>query len=216
MSQPRLVLASGSPRRRQLLEEAGYEFRVVAARDGVEEAGLCSGCGPLELVIDLATRKLNDVVLQLTDSQPGESSDGQLPTTLVLAADTVAECEGQILGKPRNDDHARDMMRSLSGKPHRVYTGVALARIEGSSATSVFAEAQITTLRMNELSPEWIEDYVESGAWEGKAGGFGYQDGLGFVQVTEGSESNVVGLPMEFLNEKLAALGCIPSPTGEP
>ncbi len=209
MSQPQLVLASGSPRRRQLLQEAGYTIRVLPAREGVEEAGLCSGCGPHELVIDLAKRKLDDVVLQLVEAGPTGAAK-----SLVLAADTVAECDGQILGKPRDDDHARAMMQGLSGKPHRVYTGVAMAQVSDGLTTPLFADFQVTTLRMSDLSGDWIEQYVESGAWEGKAGGFGYQDGLGFVHVTEGSESNVVGLPMEFLREKLQQFGCSPSSEG--
>jgi septum formation protein len=207
MSQPQLVLASGSPRRRELLAEAGYDFRVVAARDGVEEGGLCSNCGPAELVVDLALLKLEDVVAQLA----GES--GPL---LVLAADTVAECDGQILGKPADQDHAAAMMRRLSGRPHRVYTGVALAWIANGAAERSAAEAVVTTLRMSELSEGWIADYVASGAWEGKAGGFGYQDGLGFVHVEAGSESNVVGLPMERVAELLAAAGCFPGRAGQP
>jgi septum formation protein len=207
MSQPALVLASGSPRRKELLAEAGYDFRVVAARDGVEEGRLCSNCGPAELVIDLAIVKLNDVVAQLA---------GEGGPLLVLAADTVAECDGQILGKPADEDHAAAMMRRLSGRPHRVYTGVALAWIASGVAEHLAAEAVVTTLRMNELSEAWIADYVASGAWEGKAGGFGYQDGLGFVHVETGSESNVVGLPMERVVELLAAAGCFPGRGGQP
>lgn len=204
MSQPQLVLASGSPRRRQLLEQAGYEFRVVRPRDGAEEAGLCSNCGPAELVVDLAVRKLDDVLDQLTDAElQGD--------TIVLAADTVAECEGRILGKPRDEDHARDILQTLSGKRHRVYTGVAWA-IEGQGGgESLTAEALVTTLRMDPLSDAWLEEYLASGKWEGKAGAFGYQDGMGFVHIEEGSESNVVGLPMEFLTERLAEAGCRPS-----
>lgn len=206
MSQPELVLASGSPRRRELLADAGYRFRVVTARDGVEEAGLCSGCGPAELVVDLAVLKLNDVVEQLAD---------EAGSLLVLAADTVAECDGQVLGKPVDDEHAAAMMAALSGRRHRVYTGVALTRIAEGVAEPLASEAVVTTLRMNELSRDWIDAYVESGAWEGKAGGFGYQDGLGFVHVETGSESNVVGLPMERVAELLAAAGCFPQRGGQ-
>ncbi|QDT69105.1 Maf-like protein YhdE [Planctomycetes bacterium MalM25] len=202
MSQPRLVLASGSPRRRQLLSDAGYAFDVITARPGVEEAGEGADLPPAELVVDLATRKLEDVVLQLGDHAVG---------TLVLAADTVAECGGEVLGKPRDADHARAMMQALSGREHRVFTGVVAAL----GAERLFSEAVVTTLRMDELSDAWIEEYAHSGAWRGKAGGFGYQDGLGFVHVTEGSESNVVGLPMEFVAERLAEAGCFPAGNGQ-
>ena len=207
MSQPQLVLASGSPRRRQLLEQAGYEFRVLPARDGVEEAGLCSGCGPAELVVDLSRRKLADVVDQLASAPGGEM--------VVLAADTVAECGGQILGKPRDDEHARRMLAGLSGREHRVYTGVVVARVDvaGEPATLV-AEPVVSHLRMDPLSDAWIDDYVASGRWEGKAGGFGFQDGLGFVHVVGGSESNVVGLPMDEVRRWLAEAGCSPRDVG--
>lgn len=202
MSQPALVLASGSPRRRELLSAAGYEFRVLPARDGVEEAGLCSNCGPAELVVDLSTRKLADVLDQLASTDEA---------TLVLAADTVAECDGVILGKPRDEDDARAMMARLSGREHRVYTGIVLARTTQGEVAYLASEPVFTTLRMDELSEPWINDYAASGAWEGKAGGFGYQDGLGFVHVTEGSESNVVGLPMERLAELFEAAGLHPA-----
>lgn len=210
MSQPPLILASGSPRRRQLLEEAGFEFRVLTARDGIEEAAECSSHDPARLVVELAICKLNDVIAQLREAVPK-------PTTpqLVLAADTVAECEGQILGKPRDSDDARAMMESLSDKLHRVFTGVVIARQSEQEYETVVAEPTVTTLRMDKLSADWIEEYVQSGAWQGKAGGFGYQDGLGFVHVTEGSESNVVGLPMELVTQELAQLGCFPTPSRE-
>lgn len=212
MSQPTLVLASGSPRRLQLLQEAGFAVRVLPARDGVEDPGRCSGCGPAQLVVDLAAMKRDDVLDQLGSL---EQSSNPTPPTLVLAADTVAECGGQILGKPVDEDHAREMMRQLSGREHRVFTGVALSLLDGGTAIPLAAEAIVTTLRMDELSEAWVDDYAAGGAWEGKAGGFGYQDGLGFVHVTEGSESNVVGLPMEFVTPRLAAAGCLPGLPGE-
>ncbi|TWT42576.1 Maf family protein [Botrimarina hoheduenensis] len=206
MCSPQLILASASPRRRELLEAAGYAFQVVSPREGAEPEGACSACGPAQLVVDLAVAKLRDVLDQLR--LKGAQADPR-PTTLVLAADTVAECGGQVLGKPRNEDHAVAMMRMLSGTEHRVYTGVALATL--TSRGQPYAEAVITTLRMNDLSEAWIANYAESGAWEGKAGGFGYQDGLGFVHVVAGSESNVVGLPMERVAELLADRGVHPS-----
>ncbi len=95
------------------------------------------------------------------------------------------------------------MLELLSSREHRVLTGVCLwQRPDGAPFTRV-AE---TTLRMDSLSPELLDEYVASGGWEGKAGGFGYQDRLGWVHVLSGSDSNVVGLPMELLAEMLAAL----------
>lgn len=210
MSQPQLILASGSPRRQQLLEEARFSFRVLPARDGVEEKaekkaeneGLCSSCGPADLVSDLAMAKGLDVVDQILQ----ESDELNI---VVLAADTVAECDSQILGKPTDAAHARQMMEQLSGRAHRVYTGVFLAKIATGVSFVPERHTVSTTLMMNELSDDWIEKYVASMKWQGKAGGFGYQDGLGFVHITQGSESNVVGLPMELVVERLNALGCV-------
>ena len=149
-----------------------------------------------------ALQKLHDVIDQLKH----EPAD-----LLLLAADTVAECQGQILGKPRDEDHARDMMASLSGREHRVYSGVCLSRLTSGQPEAPVQRFAVTKLKMDSLTEDWIDEYAKSGKWEGKAGGFGYQDGLGFVHVTEGSESNVVGLPMEIVTELLAGYGCLPS-----
>lgn len=194
MSQPTLILASGSPRRRQLLAEAGYTFKVVTPRDGAEPPGLCSNCGPAETVATLAESKWRDVVDQVR-------GDGN---ALLLAADTVAECDGVVLGKPRDEEDARAMIRRLSGRVHRVFTGVCLGL---ANVAEPVQQVVTTELTMDQVSEEWLGDYIESGEWEGKAGGFGYQDSLGFVHVTWGSESNVVGLPMEEVHVLLESHG---------
>src|SRR5215218_10443155 len=109
--QPHLILASASPRRRKLLEEAGYNFTVVPPVDDVE-CGVCSEFGPAGLVADLAYRKAAAVRKTLPKD----------PAALVLAADTVAECDGFILGKPQDELDARAMLTQLSGREHRVLT----------------------------------------------------------------------------------------------
>ena len=208
MNKLELILASGSPRRRQLLQEAGYQFRTLPARDGVEERaeglGICSNCGPATLVTDLATAKGTDVVEQLLTSQQGNQ-------LVVLAADTVAECDGHILGKPVDHEHARLMMSHLSGRKHQVFTGVFLAKLIEDKPSNPIQFAVETTLSMDKLSESWIDKYVQSEKWQGKAGGFGYQDGLEFVHISQGSESNVVGLPMEEVTKQLSALGVTPA-----
>ncbi len=181
--EPRLVLASGSPRRKKLLQEFGYDFQVVVPDDHAE-TGMCSDCPPLELVARLAESKAENVAEKLERG-------------LVLAADTVAECQGRILGKPRDEDHARQMLELMSGKIHRVLTGVCLIDLDHSNRRAV--DVVVTTLKMDELSDSLIQEYLDSDQWIGKAGAFGFQDGLDWVHVTEGSESNVVGLPMERL-----------------
>ncbi|HEX4414110.1 MAG TPA: Maf family protein [Lacipirellulaceae bacterium] len=198
-SLPPLVLASGSPRRRELLEQAGYVFTVVPANEDVE-CGVCSESGPAGLVTDLAFRKAAAVRQQLL---AGEISKLLDPQTIILAADTVADLDGFVLGKPRDESHARAMLSQLSGRDHRVLTGVCLWPLNVGTPLIKMA---VTKLRMDSLSDEQLDEYLDSGQWEGKAGSFGYQDRLGWVHIVEGSESNVVGLPMELLAEMLAEL----------
>jgi septum formation protein len=152
----KLILASRSPRRRQLLAEAGYRFEVVPP-DETAECGLCSGESPAEMVARLARQKAADVA--------GRTREG-----LVLGCDTVAECDGQILGKPADEEHARQMLQTLSGRLHRVLSGVCLWKVPGNRPQ---VRVAVTTLRMDPLTPQQLDDYLASGQWEGKAGAFG-------------------------------------------
>jgi len=120
---PQIILASSSPRRRQLMTEAGYEFEIIPPADDVE-CGVCSESGPAGLVAELAYRKAAAVVQQVL-SRPGFASQSSR-STIIVAADTVAECDGFILGKPRDEADARDMLTKLRGRDHRVLTGVCL------------------------------------------------------------------------------------------
>lgn len=182
-----LILASSSPRRRALLSEAGYPFQVVPPHESAE-CGVCSGETPPEMVARLAYQKAADVVARVDRG-------------LVLGCDTVAECAGQILGKPAGESHARRMLDLLSGREHHVYSGVCLWRVPDGEP---LVEVDRTTLVMRQLSEAELDDYLASGLWEGKAGAFGLQDRLGWLEIVEGSESNVVGLPLERLADMLA------------
>ena len=186
MPSPKLILASRSPRRRELLEEAGYRFEVCPPSDEAE-CGLCSNESPAQLVVRLAGQKAADVV-------------GKIKEGIVIGCDTVVECNGQILGKPLDELHARQMLQILSGREHRVFSGLCLWKIPNGQPQIRVA---MTTLRMDTLSDLQLDEYLASGQWEGKAGAFGYQDRLGWVHIVEGSESNVVGLPLELLTEML-------------
>lgn len=182
-----LVLASGSPRRAQLLVAAGYTFTTDPASDDAE-CGMCSRETAPELVARYAYRKAQSVV-------------GRYQRAMVLAADTVASCNGQILGKPHDELHAEEMLRTLSGRRHEVYTGVCLWS-PGRSRCVV--DVVRTELQMASLSDQMIHDYLETMLWEGKAGAFGYQDGNDWIEIVgDGSPSNVVGLPLERLKELL-------------
>jgi len=182
-----LILASSSPRRAQLLSDAGYDFVVDPPTDGAE-CGICSRETAPEMVARLAYQKTADVAVRYQ-------------TGMILGADTLASCLGQILGKPTNREHAEQMLRLLSGRKHSVFTAVCL----WDAATGKrLVDVTKTELRMASLTEESLHEYLESMRWEGKAGAFGYQDGNDWIVVLDGgSESNVVGLPMERLTELL-------------
>lgn len=169
------------------MSQAGYSFEVRPPQE-TAECSLRSGESPTEWVARLALQKAADVARNVRSG-------------LILGCDTVAECEGKILGKPADEDHARQMLQALSGREHRVLSGLCLCRVRDGR---IQVRVAVTTLRMDRLTDEQLNEYLASGGWEGKAGAFGYQDRLGWVHVLQGSESNVVGLPMELLAEMLA------------
>jgi septum formation protein len=247
--EPFLILASRSPRRRELLAEAGYQFQVMAPDEDVE-CGVCSEAGPAGLVSELAYRKAAAIAKAWSKEREawsmehgGESGESIAPTLrsrlsalgfspsgsplsalcsplLVLGADTVAECDGLVLGKPRDEADARAMLTKLSGREHRVLTGVCLWPLslpltpvedspwlgEGRGEQAPLLRVAVTKLRMDSLTDAQLDDYLASGQWEGKAGAFGYQDRLGWVHIVEGSATNVVGLPMELLAEMITEI----------
>lgn len=182
----KLILASSSPRRKQLLAEHGYQFDVVPPGEAAE-CGICSRETPPEMVARLAWQKAADVARRVERG-------------LVIGCDTVAECCGLILGKPKNREHAREMLSLLRGRDHHVYSGLCLWVRPGEEH---HVQVEVTRLVMDPISDEQLNEYLDTDQWEGKAGAFGYQDGLDWVHVIEGSESNVVGLPMELLARML-------------
>jgi septum formation protein len=187
MSPPRLILASASPRRQELLREAGYAFVVDPA--DIDENDSPRGLRPGDLAEYLARRKT-------------EAVSARHPDDVVLAADTVVAFADQVLGKPKDAADARRMLRLLSGTVHSVITGVAVVR---DSASFSRHTRVLSAVHMRPLSDDEIEQYVTSGQWQGKAGGYGIQDPDPFVTRISGCLTNIVGLPMtttrDFLNE---------------
>ena len=120
-----------------------------------------------------------------------------------MAADTVGVCKAEVLGKPVDADHARRMLQLMSGTVHDVMTGVCLWHLP-SNQFLTFLEK--TTVEMDVLSEEMIDEYLDTDLWIGKAGAFGFQDGLDWVRIVEGLPSTVVGLPIERLTTWLEAL----------
>ncbi|TWU27265.1 Maf family protein [Bythopirellula polymerisocia] len=197
MSQFRIILASGSPQRKLLLEKEGYEFKVIPPHESVE-SGICSNCGPAELVLDLSARKAGHIASQLLPELTEPA--------LIVACDTVAECQGTILGKPRDEEHARAMLEQLRGTRHRVYSGLCLWLLSSQTKTAPRTKIAMTTLEMQSLTDAEIDDYLATGLWREKAGAFGLQDRPSWLSIVEGSESNVIGLPMELLAEMIAEM----------
>lgn len=186
VSPRRLILASGSPRRRELMNAAGYQFSIVLPDDAAEDKPK-PGESPAEVVKRLAYQKAADVASRLSDG-------------LVIAADTLGVLGDNLLGKPIDADDARRMLMMLSGRNHQVLTGVCLWDV----ATSRIAIDSVSTeLQMLELDQRAVDDHILSLRWQGKAGGFGFQDGNDWLCIVQGSESNVVGLPMERLAEMI-------------
>ena len=192
-----LILASQSPRRRMLLTNAGYRFVVDSPDEAVEQA--------VPRIQNSADRDVGNVISYVADVALAKAQfvAGRHASAVILAADTVALCDKEVLGKAANRDAARRMLKFLSGREHDVFTGVCLWH-RPSDLHLVHVER--TRLRMDKLTDVQIEEYLESNAWVGKAGAFGYQDGWDWLHVVDGSESNVVGLPLERLPEMFAKL----------
>jgi septum formation protein len=184
-----IILASSSPRRKELLDRFGYTFRVLEP-DPNAECGICSRETPPEMVARLAYQKAANVIEKIDSG-------------LVLSCDTVAECVAIILGKPENREHARQMLQRLRGRKHSVYSGVCLwDKVTSNRSIRV----DVSHLWMEPITDEQLESYLDTEQWVGKAGAFGFQDGPNWIRLDEGSPSNVVGLPMELLSTMLAEL----------
>lgn len=178
---PPLILASASPRRRQLLEEAGYAFEVDPSR--IDEPEPAAGEPPAAYAAQLAWRKAAEVA-----ARRGRG--------LILAADTVCAVGREILNKPRDRADAERMIRLQEGRDTDVFTGLCLYRADRQEWLGAIERSVV---RFRELSDRERDRYLESGRWQGKSGAYGVQDRDPFVSVVQGSFSNVVGLPMERL-----------------
>lgn len=187
MTEPRFILASQSPRRKELLERAGYRFDIIVSE--VDET-IPDGLSPDEAVLLLSRRK-------------AEAVSAQHPGAVVLGCDTVVALGGEILGKPVDAADAKAMLSSLSGKTHTVYSGVCVT--DGARSEAFFSATDVTFYPLPE---ETIDSYVATGEPMDKAGAYGIQ-GLGCVLVEgiRGDYSNVVGLPLAESARVLASFG---------
>ncbi|MBR5439040.1 MAG: septum formation protein Maf [Clostridia bacterium] len=179
-----VILASNSPRRKQLLEEAGLNFKVIPSNFNEEQI---EGLSPQKYCQYLAENKAKSVYA-------GNNS-------IVIGADTIVVFNGEILGKPKDENDAISMLTKLSNNKHLVITGYAV--IKGGKMHSGYEE---TIVEFNYLSPTLINNYVKSGSPLDKAGAYGIQDGFPLVKNIIGDYNNVVGLPVNKILEILKGI----------
>lgn len=183
------ILASGSPRRRELLEMLGVPDLTIRPATGPERA--TPGAGPEQTVRELSLHKAQEVAQTCA------------PEDIIIAADTIVYLDGAILGKPKDHDDAVRMLTALSGREHIVYTGVAVLR-----GGELRQAAEQTAVRFRTLMPAEIERYIATGEPMDKAGAYGIQGKCAiFVDKIDGDYNNVVGLPVAAIYRELKKLG---------
>ena len=188
------ILASASPRRRDLLRRAGYCFEVVPS-DVDESAFETDDVTSEDHAKILALAKAKDVA-------------GKFPNAMVIGSDTVVDLDGEIIGKADDAAHAEEITRKLFSQPHRVITGLAIVCVE--KGVEIVA-ADTTIVYPRKLTEEQIAGHIDSGNWQGKAGAYGIQEtGDAFVDHIDGSFTNVMGLPMEMVGRLLFDQGVFP------
>ncbi|MFI4910054.1 MAG: Maf family protein [Sedimentisphaeraceae bacterium JB056] len=182
----KIILASASPRRSQLLQEAGIRFEVIPSQVKEDEYKF-DNISAVEYTRILAKAKALDIAVKN-------------PSRLVLGADCVVSIDNHIIGKPKNEEDAAKIIKLLFSKPHDVITSVSFIAINNGIE---LMETESTTVYPKNLTQKQIDDFIASGKWQGKAGGYGIQDPEtdDFIDSYEGSYTNVMGMPMETVTE---------------
>lgn len=183
MTDLRIILASGSPRRAEILRNIGVNFEICPTdTDETVEPGI----PPSQLVCELAFRKANAAAAQLPENDTG---------TFIIAADTIVVRNGKVLGKPKDEDDAYRMLKTLSGSVHSVYTGFSL-----SQKDFYFTDHAVTDVEFMQLSDDLIYRYIKTGEPMDKAGAYGIQGkGSAFIRSIRADYFNVMGLPISAL-----------------
>ncbi len=187
VNHPRLILASASPRRSALLSQIGLTFEIFPSE--IDEQIPVKNLSPEKVTQKLAKLKAKVVAERYTEG-------------VVIGADTLVLFKKELLGKPKNREDAKSMLSRLSGKTHRVITGVALIDVKKKTETTW---SEVTKVCFRELCADEIDNYIQSGEAKDKAGAYGIQGrGAAFVKRIDGCYFNVVGLPLASFVEKLA------------
>lgn len=189
MQKKKIILASASPRRKELMQQAGYEFEIQVSHK--EEHYISET--PEEIVKELALMKATDVAGQ------NERKD-----LIVIGADTVVSYHGAILGKPKSKEDAFRMIQGFQGDKHQVYTGVAILSYDAEGKENITNYAVKTDVYVNAMTEDEIWNYIESDQVMDKAGSYGIQSGFAIhIEKIEGDYFNVVGLPISSIYEVL-------------
>ena len=205
----KIILASQSPRRKELLAQAGFEFEIITS--DVDEK--ITHTKPSDIAESLSCQKAEDVFSKVIDKYGADEAKNYL----VIGADTIVAIEDKILGKPKDRADAYQMMKLLSGKTHQVYTGVTVATgakqaygVDSEKVAKVQSQIhtfhECTDVTFYEITEEEINQYLDAGnEWEDKAGAYGIQATVGakFVKSLKGDYNNVVGLPVARLYQEL-------------
>ena len=199
-----MILASASPRRKELLEQIGAEFVICPAKG--EE--VITETDPSAVVMELSRQKAEEVAYGVLIYNEQHADLATPQDILVIGADTVVAYENQILGKPKDEEDARRMLTMLSGKTHSVYTGVTFVFIDKEGRTGEHCFFEKTDVCMYPLKEEEIDRYIQSGDPMDKAGSYGIQGRFAIhIKEIRGDYNNVVGLPVARLYQKLQKLG---------
>ena len=199
-----IILASQSPRRKELLEQIGMEFEICPAKG--EE--IITKSVPEEVVMELSKQKAEEVAAMVS-SYTQEHKDITTPSDiLVIGADTVVAYDGKILGKPVDEADAKRMLSMLSGNTHSVFTGVTLVLIDKSGRAGELVFFEKTDVKMHAMSEQEIERYIATGEPMDKAGSYGIQGKCAiYIEKIDGDYNNVVGLPITRIYQELKKIG---------
>ena len=200
----RIILASGSPRRKELLEQIGIEFEICPA-NGEE---VITKTVPHDVVMELSRQKALEVAGMVV-SYGDSYADITTPTDImIIGADTVVAYDDMILGKPKDEEDAKKTLRMLSGNAHSVYTGVSVVFISKDGRVGEHTFYDRTKVKMYEMTDAEIERYVATNEPMDKAGSYGIQGKCAIhIEKIEGDYNNVVGLPVSKLYQELLGLG---------
>jgi septum formation protein len=183
----RFILASASPRRKELLTKAGFQFDIVVSN--VDESQLLTKeLSPAQFACKAALAKANDVAERFKNR-------------LIVAADTIADFNGEIIGKAENAEHAEQITKKLFSKPHKIITAIAIVKKDTGLE---LVEYDITTVYPRKMSEKQLAEHIASGVWKDKAGAYAIQEGGDeFIDHIEGSETNVMGLSIELFGKMI-------------